>query len=549
MTTTAAAPTSTMPDTPEVAELPPLPEHIWGSLFHDVQNRGLFSDSKTFVDMVPTRSVEEILGDYARLCERYNDCDAAPCISDEALLDFIEARFERVEVEAGVEPPERQSDVASHIDALWNVLSRQPRPRYNPLSSRLPLPHPYVVPGGRFNEIYYWDSYFTMLGLRESGRIDLMRDMVNNTAFLVSAYGHVPNGNRTYYLSRSQPPFFSAMVGLLAQVDGEEVYQRYLPQMETEYRYWMDGAEALHDGDAFRHCVRISGGILLNRHWDDLNTPREEAFREDLATARESQRDHIEVWRNIRAGSESGWDFSSRWLTDPFDLSTIRTVDILPLDLNCLLHHSASIIALTQKSLGKTQESATWQAAADARLDAYHQIFWSQSEQRFGDYLWHEDRLTESLNSVMVFPLYFGIASEAQAARVAHTLEEKLLAPGGLLATTIDTDEQWDAPNGWAPLQWMAVMGLLRYGYQHLADTIAERWIHTNLHRFESEHKLLEKYNVVDIDRAPDGGEYPSQDGFGWTNGVLRALMARYPEVQRRFTPSRAPREAADAHR
>lgn len=529
MTTTADAPTSTMPDTPEVAELPPLPEHLWGPLFHDVQHRGLFSDSKTFVDMIPTRPAKEILDDYEKLCARQGG--AAPSISDEALRDFIAARFETVESEAGVVTPERRGDAAAHIDALWNVLTRPPSPRHNPLSSRLPLPHPYVVPGGRFNEIYYWDSYFTMLGLRASGRIDLMRDMVNNTAFLVSAYGHVPNGNRTYYLSRSQPPFFSAMVGLLAQVDGDEVYQHYLPQMETEYRYWMDGAEALHKGDAFRRCVRIGSGALLNRHWDDLNTPREESFREDIQTAKRSRRDHIEVWRNIRAGAESGWDFSSRWLTDPFDLSTIRTVDILPLDLNCLLHHSASIIALTQRQLGKRQEGEVWQAAADARLAAYHRIFWSESEQRFGDYLWHEERLTDSRGSAIVFPLYFGIASQTQAARVARTLEEELLAPGGLLTTTIDTDEQWDAPNGWAPLQWMAIMGLARYGYQRLADTIAERWMHTNLHRFEAEHKLLEKYNVVDIDRAPDGGEYPSQDGFGWTNGVLRALLARYPEA------------------
>ncbi|MFC0337903.1 alpha,alpha-trehalase [Kushneria avicenniae] len=529
MTMTAAALTTSMPDTPEVAELPPLPEHLWGMLFHDVQSRGLFADSKTFVDMIPTRSAEEIMADYARLCARYSDCDDVPCVSNKALREFVEARFERIETQATVVPPERQSNICDHIDALWNVLTRQPRPRYNPNSSRLPLPHAYVVPGGRFNEIYYWDSYFTMLGLRESGRIDLMRDMVNNAAFLINAYGHVPNGNRTYYLSRSQPPFFCGMVGQIAQHDGEWVYEHYLPQMEREYHYWMDGVEALHPCEAYRRSVKLHEGTLLNRHWDDLNTPREEAFREDMETANHTSRNNIAVWRNIRAGAESGWDFSSRWLTDPHDLSTIRTVDILPLDLNCLLYHMESTLASTYRRLGRYQRADLLQSAANSRLDALRRLFWSQEQQRFGDYLWHEDRLTDSINASIVFPLYFGIATEEQAAQVAETIEHQLLQPGGMMTSTIDTVQQWDAPNGWAPLQWMAIKGLKRYGHARLADTIARRWMHNNFYRFEREHKLLEKYNVMDLDGAPDGGEYPSQDGFGWTNGVLRALLSLYP--------------------
>ncbi|MFC0266541.1 alpha,alpha-trehalase TreF [Kushneria aurantia] len=531
MTTSAAASMPGMPDTREVAELPPLPEHLWGQLFHDVQSRGLFSDSKTFVDMVPTRPAEEIMADYAELCERHGGCDDVPCIDNDALRDFIEARFERIETRAGVEPDQKQTHISDHIDILWDLLTREPRPRYNGCSSRLPLPRPYIVPGGRFNEIYYWDSYFTMLGLRESGREDLMWDMVDNTAFLIGAYGHVPNGNRTYYLSRSQPPFFCAMVGLLAELEDSSVFQRYLPQMETEYHYWMDGDDGLHPGEAFRRCVRLSDGTLLNRHWDDLNTPREEAFREDMETAGKDGRDHIEIWRNIRAGAESGWDFSSRWLVDPHNLATIRTVDILPLDLNCLMHHMATTIASTHRHMGHREQAERWQQTADARLEAFHRIFWSEEEQRFGDYLWHEDRLTDSINAVVVFPLYFGIARDDQARHVASMIERKLLKPGGLMTSNIDTVQQWDAPNGWAPLQWMAIMGLKRYGHHELADTIARRWIHTNVRRFEVAHKLLEKYNVVDIDDAPDGGEYPSQDGFGWTNGVLRALMARYPDA------------------
>ena len=179
-----------------------------------------------------------------------------------------------------------------------------------PHSSLVPLPHRYVVPVGRFREIYYWDSYFTMLGLEQSGRHDLVVDMVQNFAWLIDTFGHVPNGNRSYYLSRSQPPFFAAMVELLAERDGERVYATYLPQLAREYAFWMDGVARLAPGSAYRRVVRLKDGTILNRYWDDRETPREESYREDIETARTSTRPAHEVYRNLRAAAESGWDFS-----------------------------------------------------------------------------------------------------------------------------------------------------------------------------------------------------------------------------------------------
>src|SRR5690606_14397665 len=152
-------------------------------------------------------------------------------------------------------------------------------------------------------------SYFTMLGLLESGRIDLVRSMVANFAAMIERYGHVPNGNRTYYLSRSQPPFFAAMVVLLADHDGPGVLATYLPALEREYAFWMDGAESLAPGTAHRRVVRLADGTLLNRYWDDCDTPRDESHIMDVATAAASPRPAPEVYRNLRAGAESGWDF------------------------------------------------------------------------------------------------------------------------------------------------------------------------------------------------------------------------------------------------
>ena len=236
----------------------------------------------------------------------------------------------------------------SHIDRLWPVLTRAPAPAVK-YSSRLPLPHRYVVPGGRFTEMYYWDSYFTMLGLQASGSHELLRQMCDNFAFLVERYGHIPNGNRSYYLSRSQPPFFAPMVGLLVDQQGASAYSRYLAALQKEYDFWMEGSERLSVGQPHRRVVRLSDDAILNRYWDDRATPREESYREDVATANAIQRPKEEVYRNLRAAAESGWDFSSRWLADGKTLASIRTVDLIPVDLNSVLYRLEQTLASAYK--------------------------------------------------------------------------------------------------------------------------------------------------------------------------------------------------------
>jgi alpha,alpha-trehalase len=157
--------------------------------------------------------------------------------------------------------------------------------------------------------------------------------MLENFASLIDRYGHVPNGNRSYYLSRSQPPMFSCMVELIAVQDGEKIFVDYLPELQAEFDYWMDGAESLASNSAYRHALRLPDGVLLNRYWDDRDSPRDESYREDVETAQRANRPAAEVYRDLRAGAESGWDYSSRWLADGKDLATIRTTAIAPVDL------------------------------------------------------------------------------------------------------------------------------------------------------------------------------------------------------------------------
>lgn len=499
------------------ASAPATPSELYGELFHDVQTQGVFADSKTFVDAIPKRSPADVLADYRK---RKDDpsFDLRAFVAQEFVVSIP------VETAYRTRPGE---DVRTHIDRLWKVLRREPVPE-PPNSTRLPLPRPYIVPGGRFNEIYYWDSYFTMLGLKASGEVQLIRDMCDNFAHLIERYGHVPNGNRTYYLSRSQPPFFAAMVELLASIDGHETYARYRDALRREYEFWMEGAAALEPGETHRRVVRLADGTILNRYWDDRAVPREESYREDIATAQASGRNPQEVYRHLRAAAESGWDFSSRWLADGSSLHTIRTVELLPPDLNSLLHALESTLARAHAAAGDADASAAYQARAARRADAIRRLLWDDDEGVFTDHLFDGMASTGQVTLATVYPLYFGIADEAQARSVARVLRERLLQRHGLATTTVRSGEQWDLPNGWAPLQWLAIRGLERYGEHEFAREVATRWIRRNLELFARQRKLVEKYDVTGEAEA-GGGEYPLQDGFGWTNGVLRALLARYP--------------------
>lgn len=497
----------------------PTPADVYGELFKQVQLNAVFPDSKAFVDALPNRPPEQVLSEYRQLRTQ----------PDFDLKKFVVERFAPPPNVAAEFRTVAGQDVRQHIDALWKVLERKPDDQ-RPHTSRLPLPGRYIVPGGRFNEIYYWDSYFTMLGLEESGRHDLTLDMIANFAWLIDHYGHIPNGNRSYYLSRSQPPFFAAMVELAAAKEGNGCYGKFLPQLKREYDFWMEGAAALAPNSAHRHAVKLQDGTVLNRYWDDRNEPREEAYKEDVATARVAGTRSPEIYRNLRAAAESGWDFSSRWFADGKTLATIHTTDLLPPDLNSLLYQLEVTIAKGCEVTADATCAKEMKRKAEARKAAIARHLWNEKAGAFTDYDWRAKQLSSQVTAATVYPLYFKVASPAQAKSVAGVVRSTLLQPHGVATTVVATGEQWDAPNGWAPLQWLAIKGLQNYGEEQLAATIAQRWVGKNLQVFKATGKLVEKYDVVG-NAAGGGGEYPLQDGFGWTNGVLRKLLAMYPRL------------------
>lgn len=443
------------------------------------------------------------------------------------LKQFIDANFLIPGTHNDVFKSDISTGIRKHIDTLWQVLYRR-HDTVSKYSSLLPLPYDFIVPGGRFRETYYWDSYFTMLGLRESHKIQVIENMIDNFAYLIDKYGFIPNGTRTYYLTRSQPPFFSLMLNLLAKEKGDSILIKYQPQLIKEYKFWMEGSDKLKPGEVHRMAVRMPGGELMNRYWDDSDKPREESFKKDVEAAKETQQMPADFYRNIRAAAESGWDFSTRWFDTSGKLSTIQTTNIVPVDLNCLLYYLELSIARSYQLQNNGKQYNIYFAKAQQRKKAIQKYSWSDTTGWFMDYNWQQKHITPHQTLAGVFALEFKIASTKQAAIMAQQLKIKFLKPGGLVTTFNRSGQQWDSPNAWAPLQYMAIDGLKNYHQDGLAKSVAEAWIRTNIRVFDATGKLMEKYNVLDTEVKAGGGEYPLQDGFGWTNGVLLHLLNHY---------------------
>ncbi|MDU2544444.1 MAG: trehalase family glycosidase, partial [Klebsiella sp.] len=283
--------------------------------------------------LAPKHDPLDILRNYRKV-KRQPDFD---------LRQFVEDNFWLPENQTDVYTSDPSLTLKEHIDKLWPVLTREPQDHI-PWSSLLALPQAYIVPGGRFSETYYWDSYFTMLGLAESGREDLLKCMADNFAWLIETYGHIPNGNRTYYLSRSQPPVFALMVELFEE-DGVRGAKRYLDHLKMEHAFWMDGAPA------------------------------------------------NEVYRDLRAGAASGWDYSSRWLRDITRLASIRTTQFIPIDLNAFLFKLETTIANLSGLKGDRETEAAFRQKAQDRRAAVNRYLWDDENGCFRDYDWRREQL------------------------------------------------------------------------------------------------------------------------------------------------------------
>jgi len=483
-------------------------------LFKDVQTQHIFSDCKTFADATARTN-------WQSACESYEQ--VAP-LSNIDLKEFVNAHFLTTSL-LKMSTEVNTSSVKSYINSLWDGLRREAdTPKADSL---LALKHSYIVPGGRFQEIYYWDSYFTALGLIDANKADIVEDMLQNFIDLINDFGCIPNGNRRYYLSRSQPPILALMVQLLWQhvhckSNNLAWLKSCVTALEKEYAFWMQGADNLNtDQTAVKRVVKLNCGGVLNRYWDDEAAPRAESLREDLELAHDfADHEKPDFYRNIRAACESGWDFSSRWLAEPLSLSSIQTTDIVPIDLNCLMYNLENQLSEFYTLLGNNTQAEVFNTYAANRKQLINRYLWSDEHHFFVDYNHSKASQSDVLSAAASTALFVNVACDEQAKQVAKLIEQDFLKDGGVVTTITDTPQQWDSPNGWAPLQWFSVKGLNNYGFSGLSKRIMQNWLTMVEQDFAQNKCLLEKYNVCEPQLKAGGGEYAVQQGFGWTNGV-----------------------------
>lgn len=410
------------------------------------------------------------------------------------------------------------------------------------------LPHPYVVPGGRFNEMYGWDSYFINLGLLLAGRVQQAREMVDNHLYQVRHYGRVLNANRTYYLTRSQPPFLAAMVADVFRRTGDLSWlEGAWPALEETYDFWTSephltpatGLSRYHDlghgpADEVLTSEQDEQGLT---HYDRIrmefaklgalsDEEREAVLGYPLELYYDLRQDRLtdRFYLGDRSMRESGYDPSDR-----FGRFNIDVTEFNPVDLNSLLYGFELEMAGLAEELGR-QGADSWRVRAEERRDAMQRHLWDEECGTFFDYNLRSRSRRRYPFATMAFPLWSGWATSRQAASV-HVHLSAMLRPGGVVTSLTVSGNQWDAPYGWAPLQLAAVEGLARYGYHRDADRIAKAFCGLIEQEFRRLGAIMEKYDVVgcsaDVSDGIAFGYSSNEVGFGWTNGVYLALKRR----------------------
>jgi alpha,alpha-trehalase len=566
-----------------------------GPLLHAVQMANVFSDSKHFVDMPikENSSAFDILVDFQR--RGLAMTEFRPSVSeahDVQLRRFVDDHFDPpgsdllpitpFDYQAQDLPPmvaaiqdEELRGWAFELHQIWqslgrvlnpNVKSSQLRPRKLDQPSLMSQPaNVLIVPGGRFRESYYWDSYWIVQGLLVSDMPVTARGIVNHLMEYVSEFGFVPNGGRIYYLTRSQPPMLSDMVKLVARLPGngteteydDEYLRAALPILEREYDFWMQHGPCGHAVELTRRNTSAGATgeatYVLNRYTSNANHPRPESYREDVLVAADifdrtmhlddgnaaaTERHKDKYYNNVIAAAESGWDFSSRWLRDPLDMKSMATTSVVPVDLNAILYRVERNLMDFNRHVGNEERAQLFERAAARRREAIDAILWSDKHQSWKDY----DLETDTHSTVVAVsdysPLWakaFNASDNDRLKNVVTSLKSSgLLQVGGVQTTTVFTGQQWDSPNAWPPEQDIIVEGLLAVNTTeayNLARELTQVWTSTSLAAWQHTGLMFEKYNATEVGGLGAGGEYFPQFGFGWTNGVVLKFLTLHQNL------------------
>lgn len=421
-------------------------------------------------------------------------------------------------------------------------------------ASSLELPYPFIVPGGRFREFYYWDSYWILEGLYVSEMCTTASGMIENMLVMIEEFGFIPNGARIYYMNRSQPPMFTMMIERYAneciRTDEErkEFFQRVLLMIEKEYEFWMKERSAEIHWKGHNHILNV----YRTEHW----MPRPESFSEDTIAAADKHFDtdlkKQQLFQNIASAAESGWDFSERWFNHSKKFSTIRTIKLVPTDLNAIMHKNEMIISHLFERVGNSEKAKSYRENAARRLVSINALLYRDG--RWTDLDLESmgpARNTTFISDLTPILLIDSIEKDKifQSLKLVNNLLFKY--PSGIPANEHVSGQQWDFPNVWAPIQQLVIKLYLRLDNSARGENyfkalnIAQRWIDTTYcgyEMFSKQHfamfinfivahfidQIFEKYHAELIGHPGGGGEYIVQEGFGWTNGVILWILQTF---------------------
>ncbi|XP_045507571.1 trehalase-like isoform X4 [Colias croceus] len=534
------------------SKLPPTCDsmiYCHGPLLDTVQMAGLYNDSKTFVDMKIKLSPNITMEHFHQMMNRTG---SRPTKAD--ILEFVNQNFDPEGSEFEDWRPTDWKDNpafldrikdpllhqwASDLNKLWLELGRKMKDDVKlnqDLYSIIYVDNPFIVPGGRFREFYYWDSYWIIKGLLLSEMRSTAKGMVSNFLDVVDRIGFIPNGGRIYYKMRSQPPLLIPMVKLIYDDSSDLEYLRmHIHTLDREFDYWVTNhtVEFKHEGQT----------VKLWRYTDQSQGPRPESYKEDIDCAKhfDTEDKKEELYAELKAAAESGWDFSSRWFilngTNKGNLTNLKTRSIIPVDLNAIMCWNAQLMSEFHALLGNTDKAGYYRNVHAEMLDAIEKVLWHEDVGVWLDFSLESGRRRDYFYPSNIAPLWTGCYDKARKEyyvnRVINYLDKVKvdIFEGGIPTTFEHSGEQWDYPNAWPPLQYIFVVGLDSTGLpeaKRLANEIATKWVRSNFEVWKQKTAMLEKYDATIFGGYGGGGEYVLQTGFGWTNGVVMALLNRY---------------------
>ncbi|KAH8271604.1 hypothetical protein KR018_010892, partial [Drosophila ironensis] len=520
--------------------------YCYGNLLHTIQMAKLFEDSKTFVDMRLNNPPAKTLEDFEALMTAKNNTPTA-----EDLKKFVDEYFSPKGTELTAWDPtdwkEHPKFLDNVIDAdlkqwgqdlnnIWKQLGRKmvddvsKRPE---LYSIIPVPNPVIVPGGRFIEFYYWDSYWIVRGLLYCEMYDTVRGMINNFKSMVQRIGFIPNGGRVYYWGRSQPPYLTSMVKSYVEFTNDYQFAiDSLDELEHEFEFFMNN-----------HSVQVKGHDMAV-YRDSSTGPRPESYSEDVESAKVFQTDaeKEDHWSELKSAAESGMDFSSRWFIDSAggnsgNLTNLKCRSVVPVDLNSLLYWNAKLIAEFHTKAGNTAKAATYEEKAQKLFVAIKEVLWNPNVGVWQDFDLINQKHRDYFVPTNLWPLWVKAFNTTESKNISESVlayikKNKLDSfPGGVPNTLNPTGEQWDYPNVWAPMQYGMVQALLNLetvDARKLGLDWAYRWVLSNFKAYRDDLHMYEKYNAEVFGGHGGGGEYGVQTGFGWSNGVIIEWLAKY---------------------